>query len=130
MTERARRSRRMTAPVHWVPLNPETTYNKQPDGPVEFFSVERDGQIMGYLWFSDTEFAAGYKARESGGDIAFNIGLTWSPKLKEAKAEGLSPSEAVRRLALAADIPASAGSIPSLETRSVQTLVDLSTVDD
>ncbi|WP_344796883.1 hypothetical protein [Frondihabitans peucedani] len=130
MTERERRSRRMTAPVHWAPLNPETTYNKQPDGPVQFFSVERDGQIMGYLWFSDTEFAAGYKARESGGDIAFNVGLTWSPKLKEAKTDGLSPSEAVRRLALSPDIPASAGSIRSIETRSVATLAELSTIDD
>lgn len=120
----------MTAPVHWVPLNPETTYNKQPDGPVEFFSVERDGQIMGYLWFSDTEFAAEYRARVSGGDIAFNIGLTWSPKLKEAKADGVSPSAAVRRLALSPAIRASAGSIRSLETRSVPTLAELSTIDE
>ncbi|GAA4267007.1 hypothetical protein GCM10022256_26190 [Frondihabitans peucedani] len=64
------------------------------------------------------------------GDIAFNVGFVWAPKLKEAKANGMLPSEAVLRLASSADLPSSVGSIASPETRSVRNLRELSTVDD
>lgn len=130
MNEPIRRSRRMTAPIHWIPVNPDSTYSDSPDGPIEFLSIELGERIVGYLWFSDAEYAAGYTPRESMGDIAFNVGFVWAPKLKEAKANGMLPSEAVLRLASSADLPSSVGSIASPETRSVRNLRELSTVDD
>lgn len=130
MTDAPRRSRRMTAPLSWLRLNPGSTYNKRPEGRVEFFTVELRGESIGYLWYSDEEFAAGYRARESRGDVAFNVSSYWTPELKAARAEGLSPSEAVRTIAMSPNVPKSAGEVRDFDLRSAGSVDDLSTFDD
>ncbi|MGL4177891.1 MAG: hypothetical protein ACRCSN_17670 [Dermatophilaceae bacterium] len=69
------------------------------EGPVEYIAVGDATGILGYLWAADADGAAGYQARGDRGDLAHNAGIPWAAKLRELKAQGLTPSQALARLA-------------------------------
>lgn len=72
-------------------------------GPVDFVPVrrERDGeeQLVGFLWFSDGESAAGYVANRAFSPESDNFGAVWTERYSHAKSEGAALSEAVTSFA-------------------------------
>ncbi|MGL5819021.1 MAG: hypothetical protein ACRCYR_15765 [Phycicoccus sp.] len=65
-------------------------------GPVDYVAVGDTTGVLGYLWAAD---AAGYQARQARGDLAHNTGIPWAARLRESKERGLTPSQALARLA-------------------------------
>ncbi|HEY0640176.1 MAG TPA: hypothetical protein VGD67_21310 [Pseudonocardiaceae bacterium] len=97
------------------------TYRFTADGPVQYVLVAGDEGVLGYLWASDDADAAGFEARRSAGDEAFNAAMAWLQRLREHKAVGLPPSQAIAQLTSEPEcpvngriVPASAGMAPSL----------------
>ncbi|MFJ9964050.1 hypothetical protein [Streptomyces avermitilis] len=64
--------------------------------PVRFLSVVLRGKEVGYLWAAATDDAAGFMARKAAGGDAFNASIQWADRLQWAKANGLTPLQALR----------------------------------
>ncbi|WP_234401565.1 hypothetical protein [Thermobifida halotolerans] len=69
------------------------------EGPVRYVRVARSGEILGYLWYSDTEHAAAFEPRRTGGDAPYNAAVAWTDELRRLHRSGLTPSQAAARLA-------------------------------
>ncbi|WP_433246631.1 hypothetical protein ACQPYK_45570 [Streptosporangium sp. CA-135522] len=79
----------------WVPeSHPQTTQSA-----VRFVPVTMNGAVVGYLWAAVTDDAARYVAREDSGDAGFNAGVAWVQRLRWAKANGVTPLQALRHWA-------------------------------
>ncbi|MFH8379389.1 hypothetical protein ACH4E7_00355 [Kitasatospora sp. NPDC018058] len=64
--------------------------------PVEYVAIASESVgILGYVWACDADDAAGWEARLSLGPIAMNGGAYWFARLRETKARGLLPSQAL-----------------------------------
>lgn len=63
---------------------------------VRFLQVQLDGVLIGYLWAAVTNDAAGFVVREAAGRVALVAELEWTRRLRWAKANGLTPLQAVR----------------------------------
>ncbi|MFI2599593.1 hypothetical protein ACH5AC_02510 [Streptomyces sp. NPDC018693] len=74
-------------------------FETQAESPVTFAEVALRDQVIGYLWASDSENAAGYEPRTPAGDISLDAGKEWLARLSEAKRRGLRPSDALREFA-------------------------------
>ena len=78
-------------------------YRKDPAGEVVRVPVVRlaEGQdrvqqdVLGFLWFSDTEDAAGYLPRAQMAPDSFNSSVIWIERLRSAKKRGLAPTAAL-----------------------------------
>lgn len=81
--------------VQWNLVGDSLYFADQTQKPVAYVSVIRDQTVLGYLWANDEDQAAGFIPRPSAGDDAFNAGVAWSQRLREAKAHGLTPSRAL-----------------------------------
>ncbi|MDT0304224.1 hypothetical protein [Streptomonospora wellingtoniae] len=93
--------RRATEDVHFVQVGESLGFSGSSSGVVRYVKVARqqgEGPVLGYLWYSDAENAAGYVAREAEGDDAFNAGAYWYDRLAAARQRGLTPSQAVAEL--------------------------------
>ncbi|MEU3374275.1 hypothetical protein ABZ734_28000 [Streptomyces sp. NPDC006660] len=97
------------------------------ESPVNFFEVASGGTVIGYLWASASDDAAGYEPAPMG-EAALDAAVEWLGRLSEAKARGLSPTRALHELASArADSRGSAVTPGSLRTAdSLEDLQDLS----
>lgn len=84
--------------VHGNLVGDSLYYSDQTEKPVAYLRVIRDQTVLGYLWASDEDQAAGYIPRSSAGDDALNTGVAWSQRLREAKARGLTPAQALAEL--------------------------------
>jgi hypothetical protein len=74
-------------------------YNSKTDKPVQYFTVaDLTGTVIGYVWANDADDAAGWLVRKAGGPAAFNGGLVWATWLHDAKARGITPTEALAEL--------------------------------
>ncbi|MBW5423374.1 hypothetical protein GKQ77_17675 [Streptomyces sp. BG9H] len=73
-------------------------YKAETDSPVEFVKVAVGDDVIGYLWASDGDNAAGYEPHSPAGDVSIDAGIAWLVHLGEAKRSGLSPSRALREL--------------------------------
>lgn len=78
----------------------DTKYARVASGPISALPIARDRadgrvQLLGYLWGSNAENAAGYVARQDAAPDSFNVGGIWRQRLIDAKAQGLSPEEAI-----------------------------------
>jgi hypothetical protein len=67
------------------------SFPRDTESGVRFVPVTRQGTLMGYVWASVTDDAAGYIARDAAGDDGFNTGVRWVQRLRWAKANGLTP---------------------------------------
>ena len=66
------------------------------DKPVQYLTVVDDeGSVIGYAWGNDEDDAAGFVVRKAGGPPPFTKSGRWSRRLRDAKANGLLPSEAL-----------------------------------
>ncbi|MBC9717984.1 hypothetical protein H9Y04_36175 [Streptomyces sp. TRM66268-LWL] len=106
----------------------ENTYEEVTEHPVRYLPVRRDGEVLGYLWASLGDNAAGFEPRTAAGEAAFEAGAAWVLRLREAHALGLSATEALDRLCELAP-PAGMGSIAGetpLESPTLDAVEDLS----
>ncbi len=75
-------------------------YANETDKPVEYVAVanERTG-VLGYLWGNDADDAAFFEERPDADPDSFDGSFMWITLLRECKAAGLTPSQALARLA-------------------------------
>jgi len=66
-------------------------------GPVRWLPITRRGEVLGYLWASETDYAADYIDRTEAGTAGLDAGEPWVSRLDQAAAEGLAPLQALRR---------------------------------
>jgi hypothetical protein len=89
-------------------------YNDEPSGPVVVSVVHRKQTVMGYLWADDAGDAAGFVSSADGGPAAINQFTVWLERLRDAKARGLTPRQALDELiatgATERDVPGPLGS--------------------
>jgi hypothetical protein len=83
---------------HWKLVGPRFTYVGKPVNEVTYGRVERDGQTIGFIYFSDAEDAVGYVSLRSAGDKAANAGQLWAELMKFQWERHLTPSEAVAEI--------------------------------
>jgi hypothetical protein len=102
-------------------------YEFRASGPVEYVPVKRDrdgvAELLGYLWFSDLESAAGYVADQALSPESDNLGMVWIEHLAHAKAEGAAPSAAVQSFDTLPDGPG--GHVILAEQATAPSLRDL-----
>src|SRR2546429_1808192 len=89
-----------------------TGYGFLTGGPVRYVPVTLGGEILGYLWASETEFTADFLPRLAAGPAGENAADIWLSRLHEAAEEGLSPVRAFRRWVGVPEHPR-AGGIPA-----------------
>ncbi|MFI6870182.1 hypothetical protein [Nocardia sp. NPDC050406] len=88
----------------WLPGYASTTTT-----PIEYLPIEhlhrgylrpevRDRRILGYIWASTTEDAAGYLPRTSAGRRGDYAGDLWRERFRRCRTDGLSAIEALRRI--------------------------------
>ncbi|MFD8980797.1 hypothetical protein [Streptomyces sp. NPDC059564] len=70
-------------------------YGRQAEGPVRYVPVLGTQEVLGYLWASDDEGAAGFEPRDAADLEAYRAGLVWLERLQEAYDRGLSPTAAL-----------------------------------
>lgn len=68
-------------------------------GPVRYVPVHGERTLLGYLWASEGDDAAGFVPAAGAEDDGDNADVAWTDRLREAKAAGLTPREALRRWA-------------------------------
>ncbi|SCF94518.1 hypothetical protein [Streptomyces sp. Ncost-T10-10d] len=106
----------------------EDEYEQITEHPVRYFTIQRDGRTLGFVWASVGDAAAGYVPRTAAGDEAFDVGAAWLLSLREAHDRGLAPLAALDWLAkcptrpeigvIAEDTPQGASSLDALEELS------------
>ncbi|GAA2248980.1 hypothetical protein GCM10010430_34490 [Kitasatospora cystarginea] len=90
-------SERLNQDLQFKVVSEAPRYAATTEKPVEHFTVVRaDGEVTGYLWTCDTDGAAGFQRRLLGDHR--NSAIFWYGKLLDAKARGISPSQAVQEL--------------------------------
>lgn len=70
-------------------------YEWTTEHPVRYFTVQREGRTLGFVWASVGDAAAGYAPRTAAGDEAFDAGAHWLLRLREAHRQGLPPLAAL-----------------------------------
>lgn len=95
-------------------------YAARTSKPVEHITLKRTaGEVMGYIYFNDDDDAAGWVAQAGASPEAWNDAAFWTRILRESKASGLKPTEALRELFAATNsrshiVPGSRSTSPSL----------------
>ena len=72
-------------------------YRDRTDKPVQYFTVvdKQNGTVLGYVWAGDEDDAAAYEPRQAAGPVGANESMSWISRLREAKARGIRPSQAL-----------------------------------
>jgi hypothetical protein len=92
----------MGRPTEFGDLSPFTLERQEFIGasksPVRYFPVMLQGQLIGYLWASESasDDAANFFPMHGLGTIGWNATGTWQGRLKRARENGRTPLEAVR----------------------------------
>ncbi|WP_052809291.1 hypothetical protein [Streptomonospora alba] len=92
----------------------ETPYGSVERGPVRYLPVESGGEVIGYLYAGVKEKGASYIRRLGTQEnrVGFAGATVWSQRLLEARKDGLSPEDALRRWIGAEERP-QAGAVPA-----------------
>ncbi|MFD8824400.1 hypothetical protein ACFV1C_18815 [Streptomyces sp. NPDC059605] len=103
-------------------------FETETDAPVRFVEVAMGGRVVGYLWEAEDGVAAGFEPRSPAGDAALDAGQDWLMRLSEAKQHGLTPAQAVHKLASWPGNARSGAVVPGTqqEASSLEELQDLS----
>jgi hypothetical protein len=94
------------------PFNVGLIYRPSTNGEIRYLPVIRDGVVLGYLWAAENDDAAYYIERKDAGTAGVNGGAPWISRLRQAKADGLAPLQAVRQWVGAPEDPIG-GTIPT-----------------
>lgn len=81
--------------LSFTPVGPHQGFAYKARGRISYVTVVGDAGTLGYLWYSDSEGAAGMVPRPAAGDAADNAAVLWVDRIKEQWREGCSPSQAV-----------------------------------
>ncbi|MFF2552666.1 hypothetical protein ACFVUS_16795 [Nocardia sp. NPDC058058] len=83
----------------WGPLfsTPTRTYPEDANGPVTYLPVARNGVVLGYIWASEADNAAGYVQRTSTGSEGMLAGGLWRSRFIDTFGMGLPALDAMRR---------------------------------
>lgn len=106
----------------------ESSYLPDPLGAVRYVPVTLRGEVIGYLYASESESAAGFVRRLELMDTAFRAPWVWSKRLTEACTAGLDPLEALQKWRGAPEDPEGGGiaaDAPEGEAESLGALEDL-----
>ncbi|MFJ4658138.1 hypothetical protein ACIP5Y_43300 [Nocardia sp. NPDC088792] len=91
---------------------PTSNYAHETASPVTFLPVTLSGSVVGYVWASISDEAAGYLPRTAAGGTGLVAGGLWRARLSDAHAAGLPVLEALRRVrSLPANAPGTFGVI-------------------
>ncbi|MER5427008.1 hypothetical protein [Streptosporangium roseum] len=104
-------------------------YPRTTSAAVRYIPIVKDDTVIGYLWAATTDDAAQYVPREQAGDAAFDAAVAWTQRLRWAKANGITPLQALRHWAGESE-DARAGKVPTgapFELPSLGMLVELAT---
>ncbi|MFC5813895.1 hypothetical protein [Nonomuraea harbinensis] len=91
----------------WAP----DAYPRTTSSPVRYVPVLKDDTVIGYLWAATTDDATQYVPREQAGDPALDAAVAWTRRLRWAKANGVTPLQALRHWAGEGEDPR-AGLVP------------------
>ncbi|MEU4698890.1 hypothetical protein [Nonomuraea dietziae] len=103
------------------------TYPRTTSAAVRYVPIVKDGTVIGYLWAATTDDAAQYVPREQAGDAAFDAAVAWTQRLRWAKANGITPLQALRHWVGESE-DTRAGKVPTgapFEAPSLGVLVEL-----
>jgi hypothetical protein len=70
-------------------------YSRRAKGEVRYLSVVSAHGLLGHLWASDEENAAGFEPVDVGDDLVHRAGLVWLERLRRAHERGLAPEAAL-----------------------------------
>ena len=90
---------------------PSGAYPGRSDSPVRYLPVHTGELHAGYLWASAADDAASFVCREDEDVRARHTSVAWLRRLRQSKAEGKSPLEALRHWAAQPEDPV-AGAVP------------------
>ncbi|MEW9553846.1 hypothetical protein [Nonomuraea sp. NPDC050783] len=102
-------------------------YPRTTSSAVRYVPVIKDDIVIGYLWAATTDDAAQYVPREQAGDPALDAAVVWTQRLRWAKANGVTPLQALRHWAGEGE-DARAGRVPvgtPFELPTLAALVEL-----
>lgn len=86
------------------PVFDSVGYKQSGAEQVQYAPVVNDrGELLGYLWASDADAAAGFEPRDAADKEGRKAGLVWLDRLHESYEPGLTPAQA---LAVCAALPA------------------------
>ncbi|GAA4659527.1 hypothetical protein GCM10023347_08640 [Streptomyces chumphonensis] len=112
---------RMTEDLRPRAVGGSEDYGYVAEGPVSYVAVGSGEGVLGFLWASDAEDAAGFEPRGGAGDAAFNAAVAWAGLLRECRAKGLDPTQALAELsrdggdeAIGRAVPGTLGQAPTL----------------
>lgn len=76
--------------------SPTDQYARMPRGTVRLARIVQDGpsgvELVGFIWFDDEEFAAGYLPARSNIPVGVNAAAVWGPEIDQGFARGIAPS--------------------------------------
>ncbi|UZK56205.1 hypothetical protein NEH16_20795 [Streptomyces drozdowiczii] len=72
-------------------------YKCTAEGVVQYVPVLGGHGVLGYLWASDAENAAGFKPQDVGDDETYHAGLHWLDRLHTAHDQTLAPAEGLQQ---------------------------------
>ncbi|GAA3600433.1 hypothetical protein [Kribbella ginsengisoli] len=74
-------------------------YRGVTDKPIEYIAIaDVSDRVVGFLYANDDDDAVGWQPKAAAGQAAHSAYFPWMMKLRECKARGLSPTEALREL--------------------------------
>ncbi|AYF77075.1 hypothetical protein D7D52_28355 [Nocardia yunnanensis] len=110
---------------------PTPTYPDETTSAVIYLPVSLKGVIVGYVWASTNDDAAGYIPRAAVGQAGVVAGGLWRSRLIDARMAGLSALDAARRCrSLPANAPGTFGLIDPIPEQQASTLSDLRRLAD
>lgn len=118
---------RITDDVFGVLAGEKEGFTNKAEGEISYVPVADANRVLGYLWWSDEENAAGFRPRPAAGPPAFNAASLWTKGLSKKEHKGLSPSQVVAEL-----IPHHGGSVagrahqdPPLQAANLAALTEI-----
>lgn len=90
---------RTTEDLHLEVVEGPADYAYTAQSKVRYVAVANQAGLLGYLWGSDAEDAAGFEPRPAVRGKALQASVAWMRALRQAKAQGIPPSQALTELA-------------------------------
>lgn len=98
MDQKRNKDARITDDVFGVLAGEKEGFENKAEGIISYVPVADDNEVLGYLWWSDDEYAAGFRPRPTVGPPAFNAASIWTNGLSKDEYKGLPPSRVAAEL--------------------------------
>ncbi|MFF7458223.1 hypothetical protein [Kitasatospora sp. NPDC008115] len=97
--DRDRENPRLREDMQFEVIDGPVDYAYRTDKPVEYMTIANETSgVLGYLWASDADDAAGWVGRPAVAVEASNSAGYWLIRMRAAKARDLPPSQALAEL--------------------------------